>query len=103
MKNITEKIYENQHSLFGEIQNEIEKNAAYQSFDYSAGSKKYKNGFMMYNKDQEFVSIVAFNKYTDLNELFGNDIDYKALESLKPGEYSDIDEHDSICKYIKIW
>ena len=103
MKTITQKIYENQYSLFGEVQNEIDKNAAYQSFDYSAGSKKYKKGFITFNKDQEFISIVAFNKYTDLNELFGNDVDYKELDSLKIAEYSDIDEQSSITKYTRIW
>ncbi len=60
MKNITDKIFEAKQDLCPEVQNEFEKDYAYQSF--AIKNSKYQYGFLTYNKDQEFYSVTALNK-----------------------------------------
>lgn len=62
MKGINEYLDESKQALVSEVQNEYDKDYAYQTFVYDAGQKKFEYGFLTYNKDQEFYSVTALNK-----------------------------------------
>ena len=87
-------------SLLSEVQGDTTKNGEYHTYSYADGQKKFKMGFLYYNKYDEFVGIQAFNNATDFADMLGVDVGaYDELDHLKIGESTEIDE----AKIIRIW
>lgn len=106
MKDLKDKLFEaKQDALFSEVQNEIEEKAAYRTLNFSNGQKKYKNGFISFNQDGEFVAFVGFNTIEDYTELLGCEEGlFDDLEGAKIGEAIEIKDTDSSKSiYMKIW
>ena len=100
--NKDEEFYEKSSEIWNEVQNEIEANAAYRTYDFSDGMKKYKKGFIYFAGDGEFISIEAFNNTDDLDDLFNVEPGYyKDMDDLEIGEYSDKDPDGG--KILRIW
>lgn len=107
MKNITNKIFEANQRLVSEVQNEFDKDYAYQTFKYSDGQKKYKYGFLVFDCEQEFYSITAFNEDSEDAENFATqyDRDLEELEELEIGDSLEDHTHGDNYIYIitRIW
>lgn len=107
MKDIKHKIFEAHQSLVSEVQNEYDKDYAYQTFNYSDGQKKYDYGFLVFNNDQEFFSVTAFNKNSEEAEEFAGecDIDLEELMDLKVGQSYDDNGHGPqyVVVITRIW
>jgi len=100
-----EEFYEKHSELWSETQNEIEPDAAYRTYNYSDGLKKYKKGFITFNQDNEFATITAFNDVKDLIDLLGaNKEDYEEYNEIEIGEVGEIyDNRSNAIKIIRIW
>lgn len=106
MKDILSKINEGKYCrLFSEVQNEIEKNGEYHTFDISDGQKKFKKGFLTFNKDGNFFTITAFNNVKEFAEMLGADEDvYHKYDNVKVGgciEWGDTD--GTTTQILRIW
>ena len=96
-----EEFYEKTNTdLLSEVQNTIDKKGEYHTYDYSSGQKKFKMGFIYYNKYDEFLGIQAFDKAEDFEDLLCVDKGkYEELGHMRIGEDTDIDDS----KIIRIW
>lgn len=96
-----EEFYEKTSTdLLAEVQNVVDKNGEYHTYDYSEGKKKFNKGFIYFSKDQEFLGIQGFNDTEDFEDLLGVDKGtYSELDSLKIGNDTEIDD----TKIIRIW
>ena len=105
MKDIITSINESKQDLCPEVQNEFDKDYAYQSF--STSKPKFKYGFLMFDGDNEFYSVVAFNKDSEYAESIANDynLDVEDLTSLKVGEAITDESHGPNYVYAitRIW
>lgn len=90
------------NTLWTEIQNEIDKNAGYQSYDFSDGQTKYKYGILIIEDD--FVAIEGFNSPEDLEELFNTDPKLSMYDDLVKMKVFDVDDNpDGNGKIIRVW
>ena len=107
MKNITNKIFEANQGLVSEVQNEYDKDYAYQTFNYSNGEKKYDYGFFAFNKDNEYCSVTAFNKDSENAEEFADEfnLNLDELQELQVGETIGDTSHgpDYVFAITRIW
>jgi hypothetical protein len=107
MKDITNKIFEAKQSLVSEVQNEYDKDYAYQTFVYDNGQKKYDYGFLVFDCEREFYSITAFNEDSERGEEFATeyDRDLEELEELEIGDSLEDHTHGDNYIYIitRIW
>lgn len=101
-----EEFYEKTSTnLLVEIQNEIDKDGEYHTYSFEDGKKKFKKGFLTFNEDGEFVSIIAFNTAEDFANMIGDDEDkYKQYENINVGSCIDWGENDgSTSQILRIW
>ena len=101
-----EEFYEKTSTdLLVEIQNEVDKDGEYHTYSFKDGKKKFKKGFLTFNEDGEFVSIIAFNTAEDFADMLGADEDaYKQYENVKVGGCIDWGENDgSTSQILRIW
>ena len=106
MKDIINKINEGKYCrLFSEIQNEIDKKGEYHTYSIEDGQKKFKKGFLTFNKDGEFFTITAFNSAKEFAEMLNTDEDaYEQYENVKIGSCVDFKDNDgTISKILRIW
>ena len=106
MKDIISKINEGKDcSLFSEVQNDTTKNGEYHTYNIGDGQKKFKKGFLTFNKDGEFFTITAFNSAKEFAEMLGADEDaYKQYDNVKVGGCMDWGENDgSTSQILRIW
>ena len=96
-----EEFYEKTSTdLLAEVQNDVNKGGEYHTYSYEEGIKKFKKGFIYYNKFDQFIGVQAFNKSTEFADMLGADSDYyKELDKINIGEDTEIDD----CKIIRIW
>ena len=77
-------------ALVSEVQNEYDDINAYQTFSWQNGAKKYKNGYLASNCDDEYFAVIAFNPdetNSDQDALFWDyGLDFEDIEMLKPGQ-----------------
>ena len=106
MKDIITSINESKQDLCPEIQNEFEKDYAYQTFKIDK-SDKYQFGFLTYDKDNEIYIVVALNKDSEYAESFAGDynLDTEDLFDLKVGESIADESHGPNYVYAitRIW
>ena len=106
MKDIISKINESKDcSLFSEVQNEIDKNGEYHTYNIKDGQKKFKKGFLSFIKNGEFFTITAFNSAKEFAEMLGADKDaYNQYDNVKVGGCMDWGENDgSTSQILRIW
>lgn len=107
MKNITNKIFEAKQSLVAEVQNEYDKDYAYQTFNYSDGEKKYDYGFLAYDKDNEYFSVTAFNKDSERAAEFADEfnLDLDELQEFEVGDTLGDESHgpNYVFAITRIW
>lgn len=106
MKDIITKINESKDcNLFTEVQNEINKKGEYHTYTIEDGQKKFKKGFLTFNKDGDFFTVTAFNSVKEFAEMLGADEDaYKQYDNAKVGECIDLGEQDgSTSQILRIW
>ena len=105
MKDIKNKIFESKQNLCPEVQNEFDKDYAYQSFHI--GNSKYKYGFLSFDKNNKFYSVTAFNEDSEYAENFADEfnLDLDELLELKIGESISDESHgpNYIFSIIRIW
>ena len=103
-QNKTSKTSKN-NDLFIEVQNEIDKNGEYHSYIFEDGQKKFKKGFLTFNKDNGFFTITAFNSAKDFAEMMdAYEDEYDQYENVKVGGCIDWGEHDgSTSQILRIW
>lgn len=96
-----EQFYEKTSTdLLTEVQNEVDKDGEYHTYSYQDGTKKFKMGFIYYNKYDEFVGIQGFNTAKDFENMMGATSGmYEELGHLRIGEDTEIQD----TKYIRIW
>ena len=96
-----EEFYEKTSTdLLAEVQNDVNKGGEYHTYSYEEGTKKFKKGFIYFNKFDQFIGVQAFNKSTEFADMLGADSDYyKELDKINIGEDTEIDD----CKIIRIW
>ena len=93
-----------ENSLFSEVQNEINDKAAYRTLNFSTGQKKYKNGFINFNKDGEFVAFIGFNTIEDYVDLLNTENLFDKLDGIDVGNTVELEDTDgSKSIYLKIW
>ena len=105
MKDLKNKINESKQNLCPEVQNEFEKDYAYQSFTTS--KPKFKYGFLTFDKDNEFYSVSAFNEDSEWAETFADEygLDLEELLDLRVGDSLGDESHGPNYVYaiIRIW
>ena len=101
MKDLKQIINESKYSeLWTEVQNEVTKTGEYHTYDYSEGKKKFKKGFIIFNEDQQFVSINGYNKFEEFADLLGVEAEeYKQNDSINIGECINIEQ----AQILRIW
>ena len=105
-RNKDEEFYEKTSTdLLVEIQNEIDKDGEYHTYEIEDGKKKFKKGFITFNQDQEYVTITAFNSAEDFAKMLGADEDfYEHYEDIKVGGCIEWGEKDGTTTNImRIW
>lgn len=101
-----EEFYEkSSNDLFNEVQNEINKYGEYHTYSIEDGKKKFKKGFLTFNKDNEFFTITTFNNAKDFAEMLdAYEDEYDSYENINVGECIDYEEHDgSTSQILRIW
>jgi len=101
-----EEFYEKTSTdLSVEIQNEVDKDGEYHTYNFKDGKKKFKKGFLTFNKDNEFFTITAFNNAKDFAEMLdAYEDEYDSYENINVGECIDYEEHDgSTSQILRIW
>ena len=48
-------------NLWNECQNEVTHAGEYHTYEYSEGQKKFRMGFIIFNQQAEFVSVIGFD------------------------------------------
>jgi len=96
-----EEFYEKTSTnLYNEIQNEINKDGEYHTYNFEDGQKKFKKGFIYINSSDDFFGIQAFNKSSEFENLLGVEAgEYEELDDLEIGDETEIDGS----KIIRIW
>ena len=92
-------------NLWNECQNEVTQTGEYHTYEYSEGQKKFKKGFIIFNKSGEFVSVIGFNNSHEFAEMMGSPTDsYEPLDDLEIGGTIVLEDTDgSDGKIIRIW
>ena len=105
MKDLISKILESKNEICPEVQNEFEKDYAYQS--YTTTKTKYDYGFLTFDVNDAFYSVTGVNKDSEYLETLASEynLDVEELLDLKVGESISDESHGDnyIYSIIRIW
>ena len=105
MKDIIHTINEGKYrSLFSEVQNEVGKGGEYHTYEISNGKKKFKKGFLAFNKDNDFFTVTAFNTAKEFSDALGFENTYDEYENINIGDCIKCKDNDgTISNVLRIW
>jgi len=105
MKDLISIITESRKEICPEVQNEFENDYAYQS--YTTTKSKFDYGFLTFDANQEFYSVVGVNENSEFIDSLCNDfnLDAEELLDLKVGESISDKSHGDNYNYsiLRIW
>lgn len=105
MKDLVSIISEAKNELCPEVQNEFNKDYAYQS--YTVSKSKFDYGFLTFDVNDAFYSVTGVNKDSEYLETFAGEynLDVEELLDLKVGESISDESHGDnyIYSIIRIW
>jgi len=92
-------------NLWNECQNEVTHAGEYHTYEYSEGQKKFRMGFIIFNQQAEFVSVIGFDDSVEFADMMGSPEDtYEALDDMEIGDSIVLDDTDgTVGKIIRIW